>query len=301
VVLGDNSPGGVEIGSIEDARRVVQREKDYGADMLKEYLQTRRDARQWLSQAAREIGLEITADNSTDFVMDMTLVLDGYTAFEHMIPRSPLYNDVVQFLAKSGVHNTPTLIVGIIGTGDNYYYLNTDFHSDAKLRRFTPEWSLDRHRRVLHLPDDEWQWMRWAEDAAKITKAGGNISLGAHGNRQGLGAQWELWMLHKGGLTNMEALRAATIIPAIKIGRDGDIGSLEAGKLADFVVLNANPVTDIRNSAAIQYTVRDGIVYDAASMTEVWPAYKPLARFYWQTDADLKQFGVPAPKPLTGK
>ena len=128
-----------------------------------------------------------------------------------------------------------------------------------------------------------------------ISTTGAFVTLGAHGNRQGLGAQWELWGMQMGGLTNMEAIREATILPAKKIGYDQDIGSLEKGKLADFLVMDANPLDDIHNTATIRYTVKNGIVFDAASMTELWPQRKPLARFFWQTEEDTKRFAAPAP------
>jgi Tol biopolymer transport system component/imidazolonepropionase-like amidohydrolase len=291
VVLGDESPGGVDIKGIEDARRIVMKHKAYGTDMLKQYMQPRRDQRQWIAQACRELGVLLTAEGGGDLILDLTMVMDGYNAFEHSLPIAPLYNDVVQFVARSGTHYTPTLIVSYGGPdGDTYFYNTTDPHSDAKLRRFTPEEALDRRRRWTHIPDEEFHWRWVAQSAAKITHAGGLVSNGGHGNRQGLGTHWEMWMFQMGGMTPMEALRASTLIPAQKIGRDQDIGSLEVGKLADFVVLNANPLKDIRNSTKILYTVLNGFVYDGESLTRYWPDRQPIARSFWQSEADLAKW-----------
>jgi imidazolonepropionase-like amidohydrolase len=300
VIYGDESvfPEVYEsIKSIDDARAIVKRYVPYGPEMLKEYMQPRRDQRQWLAQAAREAGVEITAEGGGDLVLDLTMVLDGYTAWEHALPIAPLYNDVIQLVAKSGVNYTPTLIVGYGGpTLEQYFATKNKIHDDVKLRRFTPEDALERWRKGwTYVPDEEWHFIDVSKSAAKMTHAGAFVTLGAHGNRQGLGAQWELWGMQMGGLTNMEAIREATILPAKKIGYDQDIGSIEKGKLADFLVMDANPLDDIHNTATIRYTVKNGIVFDAASMTELWPQRKPLARFFWQTEEDTKRFAAPAP------
>ena len=84
-------------------------------------------------------------------------------------------------------------------------------------------------------------------------------------------------------MTPMEALRAATINGADKLGLAPDLGSVEAGKLADLVVLDADPLADIHNSAKIRWVVKNGTVYDAETMKELWPEEKPLPRFFWQS------------------
>jgi len=171
-------------------------------------------------------------------------------------------------------------------------------HDDAKLRRFVPEEVLDWHRRRAIAPEEEYHFKDVAVSAAAIARAGGKVCLGAHGQLQGLGAHWELWALAMGGLTNLEALREATLNGAEKIGLERDLGSLEPGKLADFVVLDANPLEDIHNSQKIRYVVKNGFVYDAASMTEVWPERQHLQKFFWMTDADGSRFAAPEPAQL---
>ena len=67
----------------------------------------------------------------------------------------------------------------------------------------------------------------------------------------------------------MEALRAATIDGAKYLGLDKEIGSLEVGKLADLIVLEANPLDNIRNSERIKWTMINGRLFDSATMNEV--------------------------------
>jgi imidazolonepropionase-like amidohydrolase len=280
-----------DISSIDDARDIVARFTAYSPEMIKEYMQPRRDSRQWLAQAAREHRVMITAEGGGDLVLDMTLVLDGYSAFEHALPIAPLYKDVVELVAESRVHYTPTLIVGYGGaTLEQVMVTRENIHENQKLRRFTPEPELDRWRRWQFVPEEEWHFLHIAQSAAKMTKRGGYVTLGAHGNRQGLGAQWELWGLHMGGLTNMEALRSATSLAAEKIGYAEDLGRLGTGMLADFLVLNSNPLEDIRSTADIQYVIKNGVVWDAESMMQIYPERKPLERFFWQTEEEYRRY-----------
>ncbi len=286
------------INGIEDARRIVRRYKGYDPIMLKEYMQPRRDQRQWLAQAAREHDVEITAEGGADWVMDMTMVLDGYSAVEHALPIE-IHDDVVQLYARSATHYTPTLIVGYGGpTLEQYFHNKGDYHDNAKLRRYVPESGLDAWRHYQHIPDDEWHFLDVSKGAANVTHAGGLETLGAHGQLQGLGALWELWGLSMGGLSPLETIRAGTFNGALKLGLDRDLGSLESGKLADFIVLDDNPLTDIHNMEKQHWIVKNGFVYDAESMAEVWPELKPLPKFFWMPAADAARFRAPPARPL---
>jgi len=80
----------------------------------------------------------------------------------------------------------------------------------------------------------------------------------------------------------MEALRTATASGAEALGFGKDLGTLEVGKLADLVVIDGDPLKDIRTSANVMYTMKNGVLYDAATMDELWPAKKPLGKFFWE-------------------
>ena len=107
------------------------------------------------------------------------------------------------------------------------------------------------------------------------------VGMGSHGQLQGLGAQWEIWNLASGGMPNYDVLRVATIFGAEAIGHEKDIGTLEAGKLADLQVLDKNPLEDIKNTNTIRYVMKNGRLYEGATLTEVWPRQKPIARLWW--------------------
>lgn len=281
------------IGSIEDARHVVRRYKAYNPLMLKQYMQPRRDQRQWLRQAAGEEGIMITSEGGVDWVLDMTMVLDGFTAVEHNLPIE-LHDDVIQLYARSGTNYTPTLVVAYGGPSVELYFHNKgDYHDDPKLRRFVPEFELDAWRRYTRIPEEEWHFKTVARNAVEIMRAGGSVSMGAHGQLQGLGSLWETWGMAMGGLTPLETIRTATYAGAVKLGLDRDIGSLQPGMLADFIVLDANPLEDIMHLDRQRWIVKNGFVYDAESMTEVWPNVQPLAPFFWMPAEDRARFRAP--------
>jgi len=289
IIWGWNAPFASPVANLEDARRQVRRLKALGATLIKQYMQQRRDQRQWVVQAAREEGLIVTPEGGGQTFFDLTMVMDGHSGLEHAIPTAPLYRDVISLFATAKTDYVPTLIVAYGGpTAETYFHQKYDVHDDAKLRRFTPHLFLDeKARRRALLPEEDYHFLEVAKAAAQILKAGGNIGLGAHGNRQGLGTHWELWGLALGGLAPLEALRTATTIPAAAMGLERDLGSLEAGKMADLVVLDANPIDDIRNTEKISHVMKAGVLRDGNTLDEVWPVRRPFGTFYWQG------YGVP--------
>ena len=118
-------------------------------------------------------------------------------------------------------------------------------------------------------PEGDFNHVLIAKAAKQIADAGGLVLLGAHGQLQGLGAHWEMWMLQQGGMSNIEALRAATIDGARYLGLDADVGSLEKDKLADLIVLDRNPLENIRNSEWIHMVMVNGRLYEAKTLNEI--------------------------------
>jgi Tol biopolymer transport system component/imidazolonepropionase-like amidohydrolase len=279
------------ISSAEEADNIVKRYKAHGADSLKEYMQPRRIAREWLGMAAAKEGVNITAEGGGDLKTDLSMVLDGYTGVEHSLPIVPIYKDVIQLEAQAGTTYTPTLIVSYGAEfGQFYWRSKMNIHDDPKVMRFTPHEQVDSvaRRRAL-LFDEEYTFPLIAKGVGDVFRAGGHVALGSHGEQQGIGAHWELWMMQSGGMTPWQTLYSATMHGAESIGLEKQLGSLEPGKLADILVLNSNPLDDIHNTRDLQYVIKNGVVYSADTLDEVWPTQKTFPPFFWQKDnADVQ-------------
>lgn len=276
------------VNNLEDARSSIRRTKAFGAKSVKSYNQPRREQRQQILQAAREMQINVVPEGGSTFYTNMTMIIDGHTGIEHNIPVAPVYTDVLELWKTSNSGYTPTLIVNYGGMNGEYYFYQKDkVWENKKLLKYTPRALVDaraRHRTMV--PDEEYEngHILVSKTATALTNAGVKVNLGAHGQLQGLGAHWELWMLHQGGMTNMQALRTATINGAQYIGAGNDIGSLKEGKLADLIVLDKNPLEDIRNTETVKYTMVNGRLYDTATMNEIGNTTKERSKFWWESN-----------------
>lgn len=274
------------VNSLDDARSAITRTKAFGAFSVKSYNQPRRDQRQQVIQAAHEQQVEVVPEGGSNFFHNLTMILDGHTGVEHNLPVGELHNDVIQLWKASKTGYTPTLLVNYGAmSGEYYWYQTTNVWEDKKLLTFTPRSIIDsrsRHRTMIPMKEYENGHILTSQSCKKLTDVGVKVNLGAHGQLQGLGAHWELWELAQGGMTNLEALRAATLNGANYIGMDDQIGSIEVGKLADLIVLDKNPLENIQNSNSLVYTMINGRLYDSNTMNEIGNYNKPRGKFYWE-------------------
>lgn len=277
--------GNNDFQSYEAVLAYLKRYSDhYKTKNIKSYLVGNRKQRQWVVKAAKELGLMPTTEGGGDMRLNITHAIDGMHGNEHTLTIAPMYKDVLEVYAKTQTAYTPTLVVQYNGVSMvNYFFTRTEVHDDPKLNRFYPHNRLDEmaRRRGNWVRDDEFSVDHIAGAAADLQRAGGLVGVGGHGEVQGLGYHWEMWALAMGGMTPAEVLRAATIDGAKIIGIDQDLGSLEPGKLADLVVLNANPLEDIKNTNTAQFVMKNGEFYEADTLTQVWPVRKELAPFWW--------------------
>jgi imidazolonepropionase-like amidohydrolase/Tol biopolymer transport system component len=284
ILYGAETPFKAMVENYEDALMHVRRMKAAGAISVKSYNQQRRDTRQMILKAAREQGLMVVPEGGSLLYQNLTQLTDGHTGIEHSLPVPNLYRDVVTLFARTKVGYTPTLIVAYGGLqGENYWYQHDDVWRNPRLQAFTPRDTLvGRARRRPMAAEDDFNHLLIARAAKALKDAGTSVQLGAHGQLQGLGAHWELWMLAQGGMSPLEALDCATIAGARYLGMDKDIGSLETGKLADLVVLDKNPLENIRNSDSVRFVMLNGRLYDASTLDQIAPESRRRPPFWWQ-------------------
>lgn len=282
------------INSLDDARSALRRMKAVGAFSVKSYNQPRRDQRQQIIQAARELQMEVVPEGGSTFFHNLTHIADGHTSIEHNIPVVPLYKDVKTFWNKSTTSYTPTLIVSYGSqSGENFWYDRTNVWENERLLSYTPRNIIDsRSRRRTTSEFADYGHIEVSRAAKQLADGGTKVNVGAHGQIQGIGAHWELWMLAQGGMTPLEAIRSATLNGAEHLGMGKELGSLETGKLADLIILDANPLEDIRNTEKIKYVIINGRVYDAATMNETISREKPRSLFWWKMSRS-ESFSIP--------
>ncbi|MEJ6002301.1 amidohydrolase family protein [Paucibacter soli] len=266
------------VNNLDDALTHLKRLKAGGAISVKSYNQPRRDQRQQIIEAARQTGMMVVPEGGSLFQLNMTQVVDGHTGVEHALPVAKIYDDVKQLWSQTQVGYTPTLNVGYGGLdGEHYWYASTEVWKHPILSQFVPRSVLEpRSVRRLTAPLEDFNIIQVAKTATELERAGVRSNIGAHGQREGLGAHWEMWMFGLGGMSSLEAIRSATLNPARYLGLDKDIGSLEAGKLADLVIIDGDVLGDIRNSDKISQVMLNGRLYALPSMNEV--GLRPKAR-----------------------
>jgi Tol biopolymer transport system component/imidazolonepropionase-like amidohydrolase len=255
---------------------------------LKTYYQPARDRRQWLVEAARRRGISTTAENDDLFVV-LGQVMDGYSGFEHSIRNVPLLSDVAQFLGQARVVYSSTLSAGTGSQRQKEYWLQElDVWREPKMRLWQP-WSvfIAEQRRVVKRPVTDYRFPIYAQGVADVISRGGYATIGSHGEIDGIGVHTEIWM-NAAAMSPMLALEVASKHGAYFLGADQDIGSLEVGKLADLLVLNRNPLENIRNTLDMAYVMKGGRLYDDDTLNEIWPESRPYGPRPWINQAMLR-------------
>lgn len=285
ILYGANAPGYTShIDSLDDAKFHLERLKKVGAFSVKSYNQPRRNQRQQVIAAARELEMMVVPEGGSLLQHNLTMVADGHTTVEHSLPVGSIYNDVKQFWSQTKVGYTPTLVVAYGGiSGENYWYDKTDVWAHPRLSMYVPADILQaRSMRRPHAPDSHYNHFNVAQVANELNKLGVHPNIGAHGQREGLAAHWEMWMFAQGGMSNMEVLKTATINPATTFGMEQQLGSIKEGKLADLIVIDGDPLADIRVTDRVTHTMVNGKLFDAEKMNQLNGSKQQRKPFFFE-------------------
>ncbi|MFC3034620.1 amidohydrolase family protein [Pseudoalteromonas fenneropenaei] len=272
------------IDNLADAEFHVKRLKDAGAISVKSYNHPRRDTRQQVLTAARNMEIMVVPEGGAKYQHNMNMIVDGHTGLEHSLPIANIYSDVKQMWGQTEVGFTPTFVVAYGGLkGENYWYHHTNVWENKRLMSFVPEYVVKPMSiRPPMAPESHYNHFDVAKAAKQLREQGVTVHIGAHGQREGLAAHWELWSMVHGGFSNWQALRSGTIDGARYLGMDKDLGTIEAGKLADLAIIDGDVLNNIRDSERVAYTVINGRIYDAATMNEVGNYNRPRAPFFFE-------------------
>jgi Tol biopolymer transport system component/imidazolonepropionase-like amidohydrolase len=274
------------VNGIDDARFHMDRLKRVGAFAIKMHHHPRREQYQQIIEAAAEYKMMVLSEGGALLQQDLGKIADGASSIEHSVALAKLYEDVYQFWSHSQAASVPTLVVSFGGfSGENYWYEKTEVWKHPKLSKFVPQDILAPRSMVRTMaPEHHYNHFNVVKTGKELHDRGILVAIGGHGQREGLAAHWEMWMMQQGGMTPMEALRAATIVPARHLGLDKNLGSIKVGKLADLAVIDGDVLNDIRDSDKVVYVILNGRIYDAETMNYIGGgSEKKRASFYFES------------------
>jgi Tol biopolymer transport system component len=266
-----------------DAQEALSRSDFYRSNYFKNYVSGDRRRHQLLAIAAQEAELRGTFCFDDHTANIFSHVIDGYTTAAHDLynfrtPQPSIHDDVVQLMARSGT-GVQVQFYGQVES--SLYHLVSDPKSDEKFMRFTPQQWVDARinsRSIVH--PDAIRLRSYSMAYGRLAEAGVMVTNGDHGEWKGLGNHWSLWTL-AAEMDNYTALEIATIRGARSLGLGNVLGTIEVGKLADLMILESNPLEDIRRTADIDRVVKNGRMYDGRTLAQLWPSQVEPPPTWW--------------------
>ncbi len=258
------------VRSEDQARSGIQRHRDAGASFIKLHPPLPWPLQLAAADEARRFGLPMAAHGMIvqEVVRGVTL---GYAFLEHLESFSRFHGDVQQLLAMSGTYWTPTLAV--MGARGALAIEEPERLADAKFCAFFPgSCRRDVGGEESEADSTEIRWYRMlleniVGDVREARIRGANLLLGTdRPDYPGYAMHVEMESFVRAGLTPVEVLKLSTWGAAAALGIERDLGMLEPGKLADLVLLDADPLEDIKNTQTIWRVIKGGWVFDPEAL-----------------------------------
>ena len=260
--------------SREEVGRTLDRySRVYRLRNIKLYRSGNRRVRQWIAEEAERRELTVTSEGTLSRKLGLTQIADGLSGLEHVLPPRRLYDDTLRFFAESGTSYAQTLQISNASTpAERYYRADIDGPAGERLRRFAPAWFLETKGDHEAPAPGAIDFSDQVRSAQRFVELGGLLGIGSHGDVPGIGTHWEMRAHVDGGLSPLETLRAATMGSATAIGLQSELGSVEAGKIADLLILDEDPVEDIRHAMSPALVIKDGHIHRGDDLLRLEPA-----------------------------
>lgn len=265
--------GFLQIDNEQDAREYVRRFKQWGASFIKVYFTLSWPLKRAVSDEAHRLGLPVVGHGTSQEEITKSVTL-GFFSLEHATSPDPVFDDVLQMLGVSGTRWDPT--VAVMGGDSLLLRDEPERLVDAKFKAFTPSSSIDFARSGGYNKAVSTDALRGVVSAllssiARSHRLGVNLLVGTDAPNPecffGPSLHWELARFVEAGLSPAEVLRLATEGGAASVGAD-ELGALAPGKLADIVLLEANPLESIHNTETIWRVIKGGWIFDPQKLHE---------------------------------
>lgn len=272
-------PGGAALDGGAQVTSQLARAEALGFDFVKTYVRLPDLLQKRVIDDAHRMGLPVTSHEiypAAAYGADGVEHIRGTSRRGFSPKMSDLrrsYRDVVDVLAASHMTLTPT--IGIQGGNQLLTLTDPTWIDDPRIQTLFPSSAWRPARAMVERPADAAGLARQQalvapqeRLVADVIKAGGRVIAGTDSPiiPYGLSLLMELEHYVRGGVTPIEAIRTATIVAAEAMGLGAELGSVEQGKLADLVIVDGNPLADIRAVRRTRRVIKDGVVYDVDAL-----------------------------------
>ncbi len=294
------------------ALTTVERAKSLGTAVFKEYMIPTRTQRRWMSNAARHHNLGVVS-HIDRFDGTMTRTIDGYTGADHQFFPVPFFEDMQQLLVQTGLIWTPNINTtygsvtphrpfGIQPSGAYVCRAAQQGQARGEIGELNLPPDCDNVNADLPLAFEEHRLGRMAKQAAEAVSYGVKMGVSGH-DAPAFNLHVSMWSHWRGGMPAEDVLRSASLVNAEKLGLQDEIGSLEVGKVADFVLLDANPLDNMLNTMSVGYTIQGGVIFDASTAERMTPAdlQRRLTADVAANDGERKRYRAPGDRGYSKK